>query len=243
MTAPDAFHRAAAALQGAGPDDDLCGPFLDALPVTGVTVATVGEPFGSETTCASDDVAARLDEIQFDLGEGPGWEAIRTGRPVSEPDLEHVTERRWPTASAAMREAGAGAVFSFPMRLVTLSVGVVTLYTTLAGPFDDRACRRALALAEVAARELLRRALRRAEDESRAASDLDPDRETAGTTGVWSRREVHQATGMLAAQTGADVDDALLVLRARAYADGRTVRDLAADVVARTVDLTEEPTL
>lgn len=238
MTAPDAFEHAAAALQAAGPDSDLCGPFLDALPITGVAVATVGEPFGSETTCASDAVAARLDEIQFDLGEGPGWEAVRTGQPVAQPDLEHTTEPRWPAATAAMRETGAGAVFSFPMRLVTLSVGVVTLYTTGRGPFEPRAGRRALALAEVAARELLRRALRRAEEESRSAAD--PDGEAAQTTGAYSRREVHQATGMLAAQTGAGVDDALLILRGRAYAAGRTVRTLADDVIARTVDFTEE---
>lgn len=31
--------------------------------------------------------AARIDEVQFDLGEGPCWNAVATGRPVLLPYL------------------------------------------------------------------------------------------------------------------------------------------------------------
>jgi hypothetical protein len=53
-----------------------------------------------------------------------------------------------------------------------------------------------------------------------------------------SRREVHQATGMVLAQTGRSATDALLLMRAHAFSQGRTVRDVALDVVSRRLDFT-----
>lgn len=47
------------------------------------------------------------------------------------------------------------------------------------------------------------------------------------------QREMHQASGMVAAQLSIGVDDALLALRGRAMASGRSVGEIAADVVAR----------
>lgn len=231
MTAADEFTRAAAALHSASVDDDLCAPFLSVLPVTGIAISTVGNPFGSETVCASDMTAARLDEIQLDLGEGPCWEAVRTGMPVLEPDVQRTTSSRWPVALEAMQATGLGAVFAFPMRLGTLDIGVVDLYTNTPSTLDPGPVRQAAALTEAAARQVLRRALLRIESEAEGTP------ETAA--GEYSRREVHQAAGMLAAQTGAHVDDALLILRGHAFAAGRSVRDLAADVVARVVDFTD----
>ena len=49
------------------------------------------------------------------------------------------------------------------------------------------------------------------------------------------RLHVHQATGMVAVQLDVPVAEALLRLRARAFAEGRSVSDLAADVVAGRV--------
>ncbi|MDQ7880440.1 ANTAR domain-containing protein, partial [Microbacterium sp. QXD-8] len=80
-------------------------------------------------------------------------------------------------------------------------------------------------LASIAARHVLRRAL----------DDLDSLQEgMAG--GPFSRREQHQASGMVAAQLQISVDDALVVLRGHAFATGRSVREVAADVVARRMN-------
>jgi len=219
---------AIAALQDAGDHGDLCGPFLSVLPATGAAISTLGDPFGSETVCASDAAAARLAEIQLDLGEGPCREAVRTGVPVLEPDLRGTTSERWPIALTALRQAQLGAVFAFPMRVGTLVVGAVGLYDQRATDLPADAVRDATAMARVAARVVLHRALLRAESRTGYAEDA----------GRYSRREVYQASGMLAAQTGATASDALLLLRAAAYAAGRTVRDLSADVIARVVDFT-----
>ena len=52
------------------------------------------------------------------------------------------------------------------------------------------------------------------------------------------RAEVHQAAGMVSVQLGISLTDALVALRARAYAQGRTIAQVAADVVARRLSFT-----
>jgi AmiR/NasT family two-component response regulator len=54
------------------------------------------------------------------------------------------------------------------------------------------------------------------------------------------RAEVHQATGMLSVRAGIGLAEALSLLRARAFAEQRSISDLAHDVVRGTVDPTDE---
>jgi len=49
--------------------------------------------------------------------------------------------------------------------------------------------------------------------------------------GMLSRAEVSQATGMLMAQLGIEAAEALVWLRAHAYATGRTATDVARDIL------------
>jgi hypothetical protein len=210
---------------------DLCRPFLRVLPVAGAAVSTLGDPFGSSTVCASDARAARLDEIQIDLGEGPCWDALATRAPVLEHDLQSSSNERWPIASSALRETGLEAVFAFPLAYGRLGIGAVDLYadevTTLsADDIED-----ASALAGVTARHVLHRAIRSIEDDSAAAFEEKVD--------SYSRREVHQASGMVSAQLDITVDDALLVLRGHAFATSKSLREVAADVVGRRLDFSE----
>jgi hypothetical protein len=73
---------------------------------------------------------------------------------------------------------------------------------------------------------------------------LDVDGEDAFSDDQDSRAsyqlQVHQATGMVMAQAGVTIDQALLVLRARAFADGRPLAELASDVVAKRVRFSME---
>src|SRR4051794_29292306 len=78
-------------------------PFLGLFPVSGAAVSTVGALLGNETISASDSLAARVDEIQFDLGEGPCWDAMNSARPVLEPDLRGNPRTVWPAFSRAIR--------------------------------------------------------------------------------------------------------------------------------------------
>ncbi len=221
--AAEALERATSA--GA----DLCGPLVAANGVTRADVSTLGDPLGSETVCASDDGAARLDEIQLDLGEGPCWDAMTTRLPVLEPDVQGSDATSWPLARSAMHETGLGAVFAFPLVVAGLSLGAVDLYSRTARDISTQEVSDATTLSRIVARQVLRRALLAAEVRQE---------ETGGWEGRYSRREVHQATGMVVAQMGIPPADALLVIRGHAFATGRPVRDVAEDVVGRILDFT-----
>ncbi len=45
--------------------------------------------------------------------------------------------------------------------------------------------------------------------------------------------QVHQASGMVKVQAGVPIDEAFLLLRAHAFATGRSVADVAKDVLER----------
>jgi hypothetical protein len=47
------------------------------------------------------------------------------------------------------------------------------------------------------------------------------------------RTEVHQASGMISGQLDINIRSALLRLRAYAYSEGRSINDVARDVVTR----------
>ena len=55
------------------------------------------------------------------------------------------------------------------------------------------------------------------------------------------RREVHQATGMILAQLDISATEAFIRLRAHAFATGRSVQEVAHDVVTRMLDFRELP--
>ena len=54
------------------------------------------------------------------------------------------------------------------------------------------------------------------------------------------RAEVHQATGIIAVQSGVPLPHALLLLRARAFAADRHILELARDVLSGSVTFPRE---
>lgn len=202
----------------AHPDDgDLCTAFLEQLPVTGAAVSMFGGAASETLVCASDTLAAHLDELQFDLGEGPRWEALQTRLPVLVPDVRYTHPYVWPVFSKALLETDAAALFVFPLTVGALDLGVVELHHRHAGSLSYADYSTATMLAGQAAWHLLRRVL----------SVNSPDKDPALEAALMSRREIHQATGMVLAQSGATAADALLLLRAHAFANGMTLRETA----------------
>jgi hypothetical protein len=206
----------------------LCAPFLSALPVTGASVSVlVPGPSGQSTVCASDDTAARLDELQFDLGEGPCWDALSTRTPVLRPDLTDVRSD-WPAFGEALETDAAtssvASVFAFHLAVGSLDIGAIDLYSSLPADLDQAQVVGAAELATVASWQVLRRILGEENDEPPA----------------YSRREVHQATGMIIVQLNVSAEEASLLLRAHAYATGRSVREVANDVVGKRIDFSTD---
>lgn len=222
----DAFSLAAAALTAEG-SDDLCSPLRAAVSMPGAVVSTLGSPMGSQTVCASTTLGARIDEVQIDLGEGPSWEALRTRRPVAASDLQLDGGTEWPGAWAALRELDVGSLYAFPLYVGTVGIGSIALYSLVARELSGTDIDGLSKLAVIVSGTLLRRALSRLDAGDDEAAD-EP----------YSRRQVHQATGMVAARNRIGVDDALVLLRGHAYAAGVPVREIAAEVIARRLDLT-----
>ncbi|MFF1299574.1 MULTISPECIES: ANTAR domain-containing protein [unclassified Streptomyces] len=54
------------------------------------------------------------------------------------------------------------------------------------------------------------------------------------------REEIHQATGMIMVQLGVNAQEALLRLRARAFAQDQTSTGIARAIIDRTTDLRHE---
>jgi hypothetical protein len=171
----------------------------------------------STSLLVTDAVSAALDDLQLLLGEGPSLTASSHDRAVLVPDLagEHAQhDPRWPAYSGAASRAGAGAVFSFPVVVAGVTLGRVDLYRRLAGSLSAAQLRAGFRAADDIGWEML----------ELTESDMPGGREHPIA--------VHQAAGMAMAQLDTNIDEAMSRLRARAFADGLTMGELADSVIA-----------
>lgn len=203
----------------------LCDPYLRGYPIDGVAISTLGRTFGGETIAASDPTAARLDEIQLDLGQGPCWDAIAAGVPVSLVDLD--SESRWPLFAEAVDALDVRSVFAFPLTFAGLSIGAVDLYARVPVTLDDAVLSEISAHSPATSLRVLAAVLH---------DDADDESSNPG-----SRRVVHQATGMIIARYGLDSDDALVLLRAHAFTQHRPLVEVARDIVTRRDGFPDRP--
>jgi hypothetical protein len=193
-----------------------------ALPVTGVGLALMSDAGHAGTVAVSDAPAATMEELQFTLGEGPCVDCSVTGRPVLQPDLAGTGPGRWPGFSAGALECGIRAIFALPLRVGAIRLGVLDLYRDQAGELTAEQLTEALAFADAATALLLH---------LHDQPSLDGSALGAITV-IEDRAEVHQATGMISVLAGVDMAEALVRLRARAYATERPILDVARDVLA-----------
>lgn len=206
----------------------LCAGAAELLGTPGiaVAVATAGPEL---LTLGLTDACGPLDRLQSDFGEGPAWAAHDSGWPVIVPDLGQ--DDRWPAFGPAASDLGLQAVFAFPLRRGSARIGALTLYRLVAGELTDDEHADAVAVARVAVGLIL------ASQAGRPVDDLDE----LFRDGGHDEAAIHQASGMVSVQLGIAVAAALSVLRAHAFAEGRPLRDVAADVVARRLRMTDPP--
>jgi len=205
----------------------LCDLYVELVPVTGASITVFRHPGAQSTICASDELSAALDQLQFDLGEGPRWETARSGLASGSLDVALEAHPKWPIFGAAAAKLGVGAVFSFPITMGTQLFGVADLYRQLPGALDEEAT--------VRAKNVSRRVAAPAAEFARRSAVAE---EVPGDAAAL-RREVHQATGMILMQLDTDAASALAALRAYAFRHGRSVDDIAREVVARRIDFSQ----
>lgn len=216
--------RAALLGQAGGVDvvRQLCAACVELLPVDGASVSVMSDTDNRETVYASDEVIARVEAVQFTLGEGPCFEAFETRRPVLVPDLAGMATPSWPLFAAEMIGQPVGAIFAFPLQSGAISIGAMDLYRRTPGWLSSEQVALALHAVDIATLALL------------AAQTGAPDGAGENWADLPLRHEqVHQATGMVVAALGIPAAQALARLRGYAFANGRLVDEVASDIVAR----------
>jgi hypothetical protein len=225
--------------------DRLCDVAMQQANADGVVLAVLTRSrHVRELVYASDPIARQVDDLQYTIGEGPCFDAYLDYDSKFYPELTSVTETsRWPTFAAEATQLGVRALFAFPIPDGLRPMGVLELYRRTEGGLADSEHSSVMTCAAAIAHQMgsnwQERVARfhnveQAIDETAiAAAKLEP-------TDPFTRTQIHVAGGMVAIQLGIDADEAVDRLRAFAYACGRPVSSVAADIIARRLTLRDQ---
>lgn len=206
----------------------LASPFLELLPIDGVAISVIDQRRRSIVLHATDATARSLEELHFDLGEGPLFDAFASGSLVAVPDL--ASADAWPSFLRGAATLKVGAVFVFPLMLGAVCTGAVLCYRRAAGALTHATAQTGVSLSRAIAGPAFREAILIAVTES-------PDESTP----IELRREVHQATGMVLAQLNTTATDAFARIRAHAFSSGHAVNEVANEVISGRLTFDEAP--
>lgn len=210
------------------------GPIIsaatDVLGADGVSVSLLTEDEKTELLWCCGDIARCFEEMQYTLGEGPGPDAVRTGAMVWVPDLARTRAERWPILGMEAPDLEARAVYCFPLGIGAIRVGVLTLVRRTPGPMSAQQADDAIALAALLTAHCLNH---------HAPPGTEADSGPDGLPQVLNA-VIHQATGMVSAQLSVPMPQALARLRGHAYGSGRSLTEVAKDVVDRRLRLTDQ---
>lgn len=201
---------------------DLC---VVELAVSGARVRVLGGTSadgGGALVYASDALGTRLDDLATTAGSGPCIDAFELGRPVLVPNLT-LDGARWPGFTADAVTAGAVAVFSFPLQVGGVRLGVLEMHRRSAGSLTPAQLTDAFLLADAATDAIFDDVHRVAPLTLSRLVDIQP--------------EVHQATGMVAVDMKVSLAEALLRIRGHAFAHQMTLVQVAKEIVERRLRL------
>lgn len=201
----------------------LCKVGAEVTGMSGAGIMLMSGDLPQGSLCTTDRVSALIEDLQYALGEGPCLDAYHQDRPVLEPNLGDPARPRWLAFTGPVFEAGARAVFGFPLQVGAVRLGALNLYRDRPGPLTDHQHADALVMADITAQAVL--ALQADAPPGKLAAALNASADF--------HYVVHQAAGMVAAQLDVSVAHALIRLRAYAFGNDRPLTDVAHDVVAR----------
>jgi GAF domain-containing protein len=190
-----------------------------AVPGSDWVSITLGSPLEPQRLGSDSPEAQDFDGRQLRVQEGPCWDAYRTGRTVTSPDVR--ADDRWPQLRGLAPDAAVRAVLAVPVREDGETTGVINVYSARADAFTT-GNRRIGELAAAAVAGVLQNVAER-----EALASLASNLEKALT----SRAVIDQAKGMLMARLGVDADEAFARLVALSSRLNVKVRDLARLVV------------
>jgi hypothetical protein len=201
----------------------LCEVCAEVVEMSGAGIMLMNGDVPQGSLCSTNEVSAFIEESQFALGEGPCVDAYHLDHPVLEPDLADPTTPRWMAFTGPVLDVGVRAIFGFPLRMGGVRLGALNLYRDRPGALTADQHADALGMADIATRAVL--VMQSNAPLGQVAAEL--------SEGADFEYVVHQASGMVAAQLGVSVGQALIRLRGYAFGNARPLRAVAQDVVAR----------
>jgi hypothetical protein len=212
--------------------DRLCLACVVLFDVDAAAISAVHDGANMGTLGVSGASARTYDELQFTFGEGPCLDAVEKRAPVMAFDLTHPDEVRWPAFRPAIVSHAIRSVYAAPVIVAGEYVGALDLFRALPGDWPSETSSGAVIAAQLATvpfMDLLT-------DET-VTGIADPATDAWGELAQFARAEVSQATGMLVAQLNITPSQALVRLRAHAYAAGRSATEVARDIIERRLRL------
>ncbi len=182
----------------------------------GMTMQPSGRPV---TVACTDPVAAQIDEVQYELDDGPCLHAMRDGHMVY---LEDTAEKaRWPEFEAQAASHGIRSCLALPLNADGKPVGALNLYARTASAFGAAGARRAANFAETASGALTL-AIRLASH----AALIEQLRSS-----LTSRTVIDQALGIIMARERCTQARAFAILRSASQNRNVKLRDIATAIV------------
>jgi hypothetical protein len=212
--------------------DRLCEACVVLLDIDAAAISLVFDGANSGTLGSSGASARIYDELQFTLGEGPCLASVLQRIPILIVDLADPAEARWPAYRPAMLAHQIRGVYAIPVVVAGEFVGALDLFRARPGPLLAADLAGAVAAAELATVPLLDLL-----DGDLQAAVTDPNSNAWAELNKLTRAELSQAIGMLVAQLEVEPALALILLRGHAYASGRSVTDIARDILDRRLKL------
>ncbi|MBW0108417.1 GAF and ANTAR domain-containing protein [Pseudonocardia sp. KRD-182] len=185
----------------------------------GAGLTLVDEGGAPSSSGASDEVVLRADDLQYSLGEGPCLTACADRLLVRVDDLG--AEHRWPRWARDAAALGLRSAMSAPLVAGDRALGALKVYSAVRGAFQERSAR-VLALLGAQAAIVLAHA-----GSAQAAGRLSEGLRSA----LRSRDVINTARGVVMERRDVDGDRALAVLIAAGRHEGRTLHDVAVDLV------------
>lgn len=210
--------------------EQLCLSCAHSAAVDGGSVALVSTQGSRVVLAATDGLGSDIENVQITLGEGPYVDAATSLAPVMVPNLSDSgaeSNHRWPFFAKEAETLGVSALFAFPIRVSTLSIGTLGLYREEPGPLATPELGGVLETLEEIGRTLLD--LETWPDDPRGPPDPD---QNGGIT-VAGTAQLHQAAGMVMIQVDVTILEAMALLRATAFTEGVHVTSLAHQIVKR----------
>ncbi|WP_030683959.1 GAF and ANTAR domain-containing protein [Streptomyces sp. NRRL B-1347] len=203
--------------QGGGPRPQFMSGVAEACGTKSAALTLVDGCQRQLAVAASDEPARTAQDLEFMLGEGPTKDATLRR------DLVFVSHQaidtRWPCYGPALTAMGIREVAAVPLGSADRCLGALAVFDPRPGLVGTRT------FTEIVG-ALTRTVL------------LDPDADPELYGGTDHRDVVQQAAGMLSVHVGCRVEDALALIKARAFSGEGSLEELSRKIVSGDLKIT-----